>query len=348
MRAAETAVDANALMLAEQDDYVEPLMTVNTKSFGSGYAPSGILLSDYLDDPVYTTLHGIKQGRSLSDALGLGENLLVMLSTLGIMDTARSAAGLDISTRPAVGYVRLEEASCCDRCMILAGKWYRWNEGFLRHPHCHGRHVPSKGFDKAKHNGWISDPKEAFDTLSPEQQDKRFGPSNAQAIRDGADIYQVVNSKRGTLKGLTNGRWSVTTNEGMTRYGWSNMLAQQSGRPLKRRLTPEAIYTFSHGDRDMALQLLQRNGYLIPKDWRSKVPNIRKSMWLHDNTYRQGRHVSMSAAQKRLQDSRLRYEAALSGRNPYDVHQPVTPNLLSQLERDYRHWKTSGGNIFSE
>lgn len=38
---------------------------------------------------------------------------------------------------------------------------------------------------------------EGFKSLSREEQDKRFGANYAQAIRDGADIYQVVNSKRG-------------------------------------------------------------------------------------------------------------------------------------------------------
>ena len=36
-----------------------------------------------------------------------------------------------------------------------------------------------------------------FNGMSEEEQDKVFGHADAQAIRDGADIYQVVNAHRG-------------------------------------------------------------------------------------------------------------------------------------------------------
>lgn len=35
-----------------------------------------------------------------------------------------------------VGYVRLLNTPSCGRCAILAGKWFKWNDGFARHPTC--------------------------------------------------------------------------------------------------------------------------------------------------------------------------------------------------------------------
>lgn len=350
-KTAELAVDYTVQALAEQGEYVEPHGFVNTAKFGDGYAPSGIGLGDYFCAPVLDALRAIKQGAPPTHALQFASNQLGALTVLLVDDTERSAAGVSIAQRDDVGYVRVEAATCCDRCMILAGKYYRYNEGFLRHPHCHGRHLPVKGKEQAERSGWITDPMKGFESLSREEQDKRFGKANAQAIRDGADIFQVVNSRRGIQrlgerKGRRRGTVFLTTNEGTTRYGWSNMLAQQQGRKQKRRLTPEGIYALAR-DREEAIRLLEREGYIIAADWRKKVPEIRKSMWLRDNTYRQGRRETQTAAQKRLETARLRYEAALDGQNPYDSNQPVTPDVLAKAEKNFRRWLTTGGEIYT-
>lgn len=350
-KTAELAVDYTVTALAEQGDYVEPHGFVNTGRFGDGYAPSGIRLDDYFHAPVLDALHAIKQGASPMTALQIGMRHLGTLTVLLVDDTERSAAGVSIAQRDDVGYVRVEAADCCDRCLILAGRWYRYNEGFLRHPHCHGRHLPVKGRDKAMREGWMTDPMKGFESLGREEQDRRFGKANAQAIRDGADIFQVVNSRRGIQqlgqrKGRRKGTVYMTTTEGTSRYGWSSMIAEQQGRKQKRRLTPEGIYSLAR-NRDETIRLLEREGYIIASDWREKVPEIRRSMWLHDNTYRQGRTVTQTAAQTRLEQARLRYEAALDGRNPFDSRQPVTPDLLASLEKSFRRWLATGGEIYT-
>lgn len=350
-KTAELAVDCTVAALAEQGDYVEPHGFVNTALFGDGYAPSGIRLSDYFRSPVLDVLHAIKQGASPTHAIQFGMKQLGTITVLLVDDTERSAAGVSITQREDVGYVRVESADCCDRCMILAGKYYRYNEGFLRHPHCHGRHLPVKGKAQAERSGWLTDPMEGFKALSREEQDRRFGKANAQAIRDGADIFQVVNSRRGiqglgARMGRSRDTVFMTTSEGTTRYGWSNMLAAQQGRKQKRRLTPEGIYSLARS-REEAIRLLEREGYIIASDWREKVPEIRRSMWLRDNTYRQGRTATQTAAQKRLESARLRYEAALDGRNPYDSHKPVTPEVLARAEKSFRRWLATGGEIYT-
>ena len=181
---------------------------------------------------------------------------------------------------------------------------------------------------------------EGFKSLSHEEQDKRFGANYAQAIRDGADIYQVVNSKRG-MQRVGKGYTALTTSEGTTRYGWASMqYAQQSGRRMKRRLSIDGIYSLTGGDREKTIAALKANGYFVPE--------IRKSMWLHDNTYRQGRVELLTAAEKRVQTAKLRYEAVLEGRNPNDGRMPLTPEIAAQCEREYRRWVTSGGQIFQQ
>jgi hypothetical protein len=35
-----------------------------------------------------------------------------------------------------MGFVRRVNPPCCGRCAILAGRWYRYDSGFRRHPRC--------------------------------------------------------------------------------------------------------------------------------------------------------------------------------------------------------------------
>lgn len=346
-RAAADAMDASTLMLAEQGDYVQPDGIANPLAYGAGYAPSGIDLDSYFDIPVTHTLTAIKSGLDLSDALQAGRRTLRQMAMQALEDTSVSAMGVSITQRAGVGYVRVESPDCCPRCAILAGKYYRHNQGFLRHPKCHGRNIPCKGKDKAAKQGWITNPMDRFNAMGEEEQDRIFGHAYAQAIRDGADIYQVVNAHRG-MRPVGRGRISMTTSEGTSRYGWSRMIRQyQYGQQQHRRLTPEGIYSFNL-PREQTIELLKREGYILPDNWRGRVPDLRRSQWLHNNEWRQGRHEELTAAQKRLENARLRYEAALDGRNPYQPGVPVTPGVLAKAENSYRRWLASNGEVHTK
>lgn len=346
-RAAADAMDASTLMLAEQGDYVQPDGIANPLAYGAGYAPSGIDLDSYFDIPVTHTLTAIKSGLDLSDALQAGRRTLRQMAMQALEDTSVSAMGVSITQRAGVGYVRVESPDCCPRCAILAGKYYRHNQGFLRHPKCHGRNIPCKGKDKAAKQGWVTNPMDRFNAMGEEEQDRIFGHADAQAIRDGADIYQVVNAHRG-MRPVGRGRISMTTSEGTSRYGWSRMIRQyQYGQQQHRRLTPEGIYSFNL-PREQTIELLKREGYILPDNWRGRVPDLRRSQWLHNNEWRQGRHEELTAAQKRLENARLRYEAALDGRNPYQPGVPVTPDVLAKAENSYRRWLASNGEVHTK
>lgn len=346
-RAASDAMDASTLMLAEQGDYITPDGIANPNAYSAGYAPSGIDLDSYFDIPATHTLTAIKNGMDTYDAMQAGRRTLRQMAMQALEDTSVSAMGVSITQRAGVGYVRVESPDCCPRCAILAGKYYRHNQGFLRHPKCHGRNIPCKGKDKAAKQGWITNPMDRFNAMGEEEQDRIFGHADAQAIRDGADIYQVVNAHRG-MRPVGRGRISMTTSEGTSRYGWSRMIRQyQYGQQQHRRLTPEGIYSFNL-PREQTIELLKREGYILPDNWRGRVPDLRRSQWLHNNEWRQGRHEELTAAQKRLENARLRYEAALDGRNSYQPGAPVTPDVLAKAENSYRRWLASNGEVHTK
>lgn len=54
-----------------------------------------------------------------------------------IQDAGRTAAAVDMLTRSSVtGYVRTLNGPTCPRCAVLAGRFYRYSQGFQRHPRC--------------------------------------------------------------------------------------------------------------------------------------------------------------------------------------------------------------------
>ena len=75
---------------------------------------------------------------------------------------------------------------------------------------------------EAAAHGLIDDPYEAFNNMSEAEQNRVFAKAGARAIRDGADIFQVVNARRHmAYRG-------AFTNEGITRFGWAGQLLRRS------------------------------------------------------------------------------------------------------------------------
>lgn len=150
-----------------------------------------------------------------------------------IQDAARTASSVANATRPSVtGYVRYLTAPSCSRCAILAGRVYRYSQGFQRHPRCDCVMTPT---NHAVGPGLVSNPMKAF----RDGQIRGMSKGDIAAINDGADLGQVVNVRR-KAAGLLEGS-SV-----MVRAG---------------RMTPQLIYRVA-SDRTEALSLLRRNGYI--------------------------------------------------------------------------------------
>lgn len=213
LRAARDAAAAVEAMVAEQGLSAPP---------AAGLVPSALagLASD---------------GRPLSSLLALADSVgtLERMARTQIADVGRISEGVATVIRPRLdGYTRYLSPPSCGRCAILAGRFYRWSTGFLRHPQCDCVMLPTT---EDASSDLVSDPMEAF----RRGQIRDLSKADTQAVKDGADLAQVVNVRR--------------KSSGLSIAGRT---AERGGRP-----TPEGIYLVA-SDRDHALSLLERFGYI--------------------------------------------------------------------------------------
>lgn len=197
----------------------------------------------------------------LADEMLAGLDLFVQAEVIA---AGADAASVEIAAGPEwTNYVRVLDLPSCDRCVILAGRIYRDLDGFPRHPRCDCQHWPVESWAEAEAAGLVTDPMVAFER----GQVRGLSKADTQAIRDGADIQEVVNAKRGggrRPKGMTNaitaeifGRTVKATTEGTTRRAeW-----RRKNPKLPIRLRPESIYEHAE-DRNDALRLLRLYGYI--------------------------------------------------------------------------------------
>lgn len=252
----------------------------------AGVASDGRPLDSLLYGAVVDTRAQAGTGADIDTALTHGQGWLDTTIRTALADAARAAAQVALASHHRVGgYIRMLNPPSCSRCAVLAGRFYRWNAGFRRHPACDCRHVPASE-DVA--GELTTDPRAYFTSLSARDQDRIFTRAGAEAIRHGADISQVVNARRsaaglstagarvtraeaqqlrggaarGSLVPVTlHGKPVYVTTEGTTRRGLFGAAARaRDGRPVVR-LMPETILDIAT-DRDDAIRLLRRYGYL--------------------------------------------------------------------------------------
>lgn len=236
--------------LDELDIDVDPEGDVIANRF-AGIASDGRPLDSLLYEPVIRTKSLIGAGTDPAEATRGGLSSLEQIISTQLADAARGAAGVAIAARPGVGYVRMLSPPSCGRCAVLAGKFYRFNKGFPRHPRCDCRHIPST---ENAAGDLTTDTDAYFASLSRADQDRLFTKAGAEAIRDGSDIGQVVNARRKGALYQADGH--LLTREGTTRRGSAGKRLQGT-----RRLMPETIYREAR-DREHAIELLRRHGYL--------------------------------------------------------------------------------------
>lgn len=240
----------------------------------AGMAADGRSLDSLMLLSVITTKQGIAGGLSTDDALLRGLNQALRLTSSEVTQAGRSAVGSSmVGKRTIQGYVRVVNPPACSRCIILAGREYGWNKGFQRHPHCDCVHLPTTLVARNQDRGFIN-PDSYFNSLSAGEQNRVFGLAGARAIREGADMAQVVNARRGMYTTTAYGRTVQATREGATRRGYfyrqerrraiDRGLVPSSGRGFQLRtprLLPEEIFRLSDS-RDEAIAMLRRFGYL--------------------------------------------------------------------------------------
>ncbi len=271
---------------------------VNARAL-AGVASDGRDLISLLYQPVIAALLGIQGGAPPMEALMVGMSTLDMIVRTQVADAGRVADGIALTgRRGAGGYMRMVVGRTCSRCIILAGRWYRWNAGFDRHPCCDCVGIPSA---EAISGDLRLSPRAYFDSLSKAEQDTIFTKAGARAIRDGANMNQIVNARRGARglntaggritaaearmlrEGRTVGRLRRTTVYGQELYITSEGVTTRgvAGRALGARRTgvrvpdsryrsaraprlmPESIYEIAGHDRAEAIRLLRRFGYIL-------------------------------------------------------------------------------------
>lgn len=218
--------------------------------------------------PLLIAFNRLRRGFTTSLSVLSGAYFIEMVTRSLVADAGRIADMAGMIARPrVVSYVRVVELPACSRCIILAGREYSLSDGFLRHPRCDCTLAPRRPGDTWE----LPTPTSLFEQMTPVQQQRAFGTAGAHAIREGADIAQVVNARRGMTTVTRYGRKVQATREGTTRRGLYGSRARKFekaagaryARDKTPRLMPEEIMRLADGDREYAIRLLKRNGYIV-------------------------------------------------------------------------------------
>ena len=229
-----------------------------------GVASDGRRLDTLAYGAVTTAKTGVGGGAATRQALAEGGSWLAMMTALQVADAARQAVGVMTAARPKLaGQIRVLNPPSCQRCVILAGRWYRWDAGFPRHPRCDCTGMPTEDLGWARAEGFITDPMDAY--RRGEITD--LTEAQVKAIEDGANIGQVVNAYRGISTTATQTRDRVLRKVRHVELppGVPDLAAFFPDRFREtvraRNLTPEGIYRQARS-RDEAISLLRKYGYI--------------------------------------------------------------------------------------
>lgn len=254
--AAESGAAYVPAVLAELDLPDEPAATVAPRLL-AGAAADGRPLDTFLFTALTATRGALGGGATIPQALARGGRWLDMAVATTVADTGRQATSVGIVARPSVaGWVRMVNTPSCSRCVLLAGRFYRWNRGFQRHPGCDCRHIPAS---ESLADDLTVNPRKLIEA----GQVTGLSRADTKAIvEDGADPAQVINARRGMRAADAYGHSVNATTEGTARGVARRVLEAQGGSYTRTpRLRPEAIYRLAR-DRDDAIRLLRRFGYV--------------------------------------------------------------------------------------
>lgn len=224
LAAATDAANAVPEMLVEQGIDPDRFATPTPQTL-AGWASMGLPLRGVLDRTRRAEVEPFAFDR-------------LVISTL--QDTARQASVTVSAVTPATTtYVRMLNTPSCSRCILLAGKKYRHNMGFRRHPQCDCRHVPTTEEDG---DDLAFDPVGYFDSLPEDEQNRIFTKGAAEMIRAAdPDDRQYVMGR------VVNTRW---------------MPRQTSAQLARARRLPEELVRQADGNRAELLRLMRRNRYV--------------------------------------------------------------------------------------
>lgn len=252
----------------------------------AGATREGLEIGATLYGAVTATKRLIGSGVGVGSAFASGVSMMQVLAATIVQDAGRGADKVASVARGGTMMARLVQPGACSRCAILAGVGH-FTRHFERHPGCLCQTVPvgTTRDLNALPDGLFSSPEEYFDSLPKAEQDRVFTKSGAEAIRAGANPIQVVNARRGMIRGPSGRLRQVqvgmrpdgsavmgyATVEGTTRRGLYGRRAgdfeSRKGSTYQRtrtqRLMPETIMQWSKGDPNRAVQMLKRYGYIL-------------------------------------------------------------------------------------
>lgn len=222
----------------------DPVAAVSPAAF-AGRSASGFSLTGPVDLAPIRTKQSLLAGRTLADALAAGLAHLTMIAATEVADAGKGSAEAAARLEPQiVGYERYVNLPSCSRCIILAGRVYRYSEGFLRHPKCDCAHRLLTS--REARDGTEVEPSELFQSLTRAEQDRVFTADGARAIRAGADLSQVVNARQGMS---APGDPFTTVGRGRRRK-----------KPV--RLSPQGVARYAGTDDAEYLRLLRLHRYI--------------------------------------------------------------------------------------
>lgn len=194
----------------------------------SGFASDGRPLRSLLYSPVPYARSLYGSGLTGAEVMRAAEVWLGVHVRTQVADAGRAATSVGVTATEGAGWYRYVAPPCCQRCAVLAGKWFRWNEGFARHPGCDCTHAPAA---RGAPPGFTA-------TIGPEDVHD-LTEAQRKALAEGGDFGKVINAYRSTHPGQD-----------------LNAVTQAG-----RRLTPDGIYQQAHS-REHAVELLRQHGYL--------------------------------------------------------------------------------------
>ncbi len=196
------AVQAAEYLLAVADEQgMDPASATLVPRALAGTAANGRELTDILSIPAQRATALLDGGATAADAATSGAATLTRIVGNEVVQAGTTGTQIGmVGQQQMTGYVRLLQAPSCGRCAVLAGKWFRWNEGFRRHPQCDCVHVPAA--DTGDAIALQTNPTAYFNSLSEADQNRLFGASAADAIRGGQSMSRAVATARGSKSGL--------------------------------------------------------------------------------------------------------------------------------------------------
>ncbi len=345
-RAAGSGIAYLPAVLDEQGIDATQTATLNAARFQGG-TPDSRPLETLLGRAPYVARDRMLTGAGTAAALDFTGKWLQRTVLDVVRDADRQAVqGSLATTKVVTTWTRMLNPPSCRFCIMLAGKVYRWNQGFRAHRSCDCRHVPTQ---EVVGRDLTTDPYRYFESLGHAEQDRLFGKNDAQAIRDGGDIYRIGNTR---FRGLSDD--AVKLNG--SRRGWQS---RRWDSPSK--MTVDAVYDAARGDRALARRLLEENGYITgPQLGGGNLAGNRPGGQFGDlaagaagrggtrvgatQAYRRAvatgvrdplDPATQTAAERRLHAAVLRQRAVAEGRNPFTPGRPLTAAQRALVERDY-------------